>query len=74
MKNISISMFILICLLLCILGIDKVLGLNMRASLRTATNPFYVMHIGELVIFYILIMMMFVRPFLDFYHKRKGNK
>ncbi|OAH58724.1 hypothetical protein AWH48_17040 [Domibacillus aminovorans] len=55
MKNLAIAMFILICLISFMLGIDKMMGLGVGDAIRNATNPFYVMHIAEMMVFYVLI-------------------
>ncbi|MGG3451171.1 hypothetical protein [Domibacillus aminovorans] len=74
MKNLTIAIFILACLILFMFGIDKMMGLSMRDAIRNVTNPFYVMHVAEMMVFCVLIAMLFVRPFLDFHNKRKENK
>ncbi|MGG3452148.1 hypothetical protein ABER98_20280 [Domibacillus aminovorans] len=74
MKNLAITMFILICLISFMFGIDKMMGLNMSDAIRNETNPFYVMHVAEMLVFCVLIAMLLVRPILDFYNKKSGRK
>ncbi|OAH58619.1 hypothetical protein AWH48_16580 [Domibacillus aminovorans] len=71
MKNLTIAMFILICLISFMLGIDKMMGLSMRDAIRNATNPFYVMHVAEMMVFCMLIAILLVRPIVGFYHKKR---
>lgn len=74
MKNLAIAMFIFICLLSFIVGLHKMVGLSWREAIGSTINPFYVMPVGEMIAFCVLIAMLLVRPFLDFRHKRKEKK
>ncbi|MCM3389874.1 hypothetical protein M3649_17280 [Ureibacillus chungkukjangi] len=56
MKILGISILMLGLLSGFSIGIDRLLGFDLKTSIRNAVNPFLVMEVAEIIIFYLLII------------------
>ncbi|WP_078394641.1 hypothetical protein [Shouchella patagoniensis] len=73
MKILGISMLMFILLVSISMGIDYLLGFRVSVNL-VALNPFYVMETPEIVIFFLMIFFLVVRPLVSFSRKRNKRK
>ncbi|MFJ8235487.1 hypothetical protein ACIQ34_07015 [Ureibacillus sp. NPDC094379] len=56
MKILGISILMLVLLSGFTIGMDGLLGFDLKTSFKNAVNPFLVMEVAEIVIFYLLII------------------
>jgi branched-subunit amino acid ABC-type transport system permease component len=71
MKILGISILLLGLLAGFSLGIDILLGSDLKTSLKNALNPFRVMDPAELVIFILLLLFLVADPVRSFFRKKK---
>lgn len=70
MKILGISILMMGILMGFSLGIDLLLGFELRTSLKGAFNPFRVMEIPEFVIIFFLVSSLVFESVRSFYQKR----
>ena len=56
MKILGISILMLVLLTGFSIGMDILLGFDLKTSFKNAANPFLVMEVAEIIIFYFLII------------------
>lgn len=71
MKIFGIAILMMILLMGFSLGLDLLLGFELRTSLDKALNPFLVMEAAELAVLYLFIFLFIIETFLPYYQKRK---
>ncbi|OES46606.1 hypothetical protein BA724_00680 [Domibacillus iocasae] len=72
MKVLGISLMILLLLMAFSMGWDVFLSnVDFNTSLKNTTNPFLVMELAELAVFFLILLSVFVSPVRSFYQKRK---
>lgn len=71
MKILGISMVVLVFLAGFSLGMDILSGFDLYTSINNNLNPFLVMEVPELVIFFILVICLLAAPTRSFFRKKK---
>ena len=71
MKILGISILIFVCLILFSLGIDMLTGFDVPTSIKDTFNPFLVVEIKEVVLFFLFIIYMICIFALAIYRKKK---
>ncbi|TDL71048.1 hypothetical protein E2R56_18645 [Rhodococcus qingshengii] len=74
MKIICISIVMLGTLISCSLGIDLLLGFEMKTAWRNALSPFRVMEIPEYFVFIFLIAIYLLKKLFSLVNKRISRK
>jgi len=70
MKILGISILMMGILMGFSLGIDLLLGFEIRTSLKSAFNPFRVMEVPELIVIFLLVFSLVIESLRSFYQKR----
>ncbi|MFB5284460.1 hypothetical protein [Peribacillus sp. Hz7] len=70
MKILGISILMMGMLMGFSLGIDLLLGFEIRTSLKSAFNPFRVMEVPEFIIIFSLVFSLVIESLRSFYQKR----
>ncbi|MEH6948659.1 hypothetical protein V7068_16650 [Bacillus sp. JJ634] len=70
MKILGISILIMGVLIGFSLGIDLLLGFEIRTSLKSAFNPFRVMEVPEFIVILLLVFSLVMESVRSFYQKR----
>ena len=71
MKILGISILMMGILIGFSLGIDLLLGFEIRTSLKSAFNPFRVMEIPEFIVIFLLVFSLVIESLRSSYQKRK---
>ncbi|USK59358.1 hypothetical protein [Peribacillus asahii] len=71
MKILGISILIMGVLMSFSLGMDLLLGFEIRTSLKSAFNPFRVMEIPEFIVIFLLVFSLVIESLRSSYQKRK---
>ncbi|MET1031736.1 hypothetical protein [Domibacillus tundrae] len=74
MKNLGISILMLGFLTAFFLGMDILSGFDLTTSINNAVNPFLVMEVAEIVIFFLLLIFLIAGPVLAFFRKKKTKQ
>ncbi len=74
MKILGISILMLGLLSGFSIGMDILLGFDLKTSFKNTTNPFLVMEVTEIIIFYLLIIIWASRLIRLFFIKRSKKK
>lgn len=74
MKVLGISILIFVCLILFSLGIDMLIGFDVPTSIIDTFNPFLVMEVEEVVLFFLFIIYIVSISTLAIYRNRKKKK
>lgn len=56
MRILGISILMLVLLSCFSIGMDRLLGFDLKTSIKNAVNPFLVMEVAEIIIFFLLII------------------
>lgn len=70
MKILGITILILVLLTSFSVGMDVLLGFDLKTSIKNAVNPFLVMEVAEIIIFCFLLMIWAFRLTRSFYKKK----
>ncbi|AZV45047.1 hypothetical protein [Peribacillus asahii] len=70
MKILGISILTMGVLMGFSLGIDLLLGFEIRTSLKSAFNPFRVMEVPEFIVIFLLVFSLVIESVRSFYQKR----
>ena len=71
MKILGISILVLVFLTGFSLGMDILSGFDLYTSIKNNVNPFLVMEVPELVLFFLLIIYLVAVPARPFFQKKK---
>jgi hypothetical protein len=71
MKILGISMVVLVFLIGFSLVMDILIGFDLYTSINNNVNPFLVMEVPELVLFFLLIIYLVAAPARPFFKKKK---
>lgn len=70
MKILGITILIFVLLTSFSVGMDVLLGFDLKTSIKNAVNPFLVMEVAEIAIFCFLLMIWAFRLTRSFYKKK----
>ncbi|WP_158736335.1 hypothetical protein [Alteribacillus sp. YIM 98480] len=73
MKIVGISLFMLGLLMSLVIGLDLVIGIDIKAALKNAFNPFRVMEPVELFVLSFFVVMFFAEAFIMWISKKKNT-
>ncbi len=72
-KIVGISLFMLGLLMSLVIGLDLVIGIDIKAALKNAFNPFRVMEPVELFVLSFFVVMFFAEAFIMWISKKKNT-
>lgn len=71
MKNLSITILIMVLLMAFSLTIDLFQGFDTQQAVHNGVSPFQVMHIAEIAVLVLFLVILLGESLVSFYHNRK---